>query len=106
MSSAPLETLRRQYFSLLPPRLIDLPPAATLSSIDGQTFLVEQLLQIPSTSEASHAAKSPAMKLQQPENGYKRLFWRKVVQAVEDGLGEVDDDEAVSLSQDPRSRGK
>lgn len=102
----PLETLRRQYFSLLPARLITLPPPSVLSSTSGQAFLVKHLLQVYDADitqgdgnvwEAAKTARDKRTNLPEPETGYKRTFWRKVVQAVEDGLGEVDDDEAVRL---------
>lgn len=95
-----METLRRQYFALLPPRLITLPSAPILSSLNGQAFLVDRLLQLSDNSALPEAEGEPSMsrtRLKEPESGYKRLFWRKVVQGVEDGLGEVDEEEQVSL---------
>lgn len=78
----PLETLRRQYFALVPPYLLHLPPAALLSPPDAQQWLVSNLVTAP------HA----------PEPNYRRQFWRKLLPAIEAGIPDGDEDVVVSDS--------
>ncbi|WVR07002.1 hypothetical protein IAU60_004041 [Kwoniella sp. DSM 27419] len=73
-----LEIFRRQYLSLYPPHLLTLPPRGLLSSEQGQRFLLERVLSVS----------------RGPEDGYRRRIWRRVVQAMEDGIKECDDDDA------------
>lgn len=77
-----LDRLKRQYFALVPPRLIDLPAPETLITEDTQSYLLEELIS-PQT-------------LRQPEDGYRRLFWRKVIDGLEDGLSRIRNDDLVS----------
>ncbi|TXT07172.1 hypothetical protein VHUM_03342 [Vanrija humicola] len=75
-----LETLRRQYFALVPPYLLRVPAPAELSSADAQAFLVAHLLE----------SALPA-----PDAGYQRTFWRRVLPVLEDGVAQDADDEAI-----------
>ncbi|KAL1405442.1 hypothetical protein Q8F55_009074 [Vanrija albida] len=78
--ASPLETLRRQYFALVPPYLLRVPAAAELSSSEGQAFLVCALLESP---------------LPAPDAGYRRTFWRRVLPVLEAGVAAQADDEAA-----------
>lgn len=73
---AALQTLRRQYFALVPPYLLqmpNLPPAA-------QEWLGDNIIESP---------------LPAPEEGYRRSFWRRVLPALEEGAGEDGVEERV-----------
>ncbi|KAL7421805.1 hypothetical protein Q5752_003576 [Cryptotrichosporon argae] len=63
-----LTTLRRQYYALVPPYLLQIPPPAALASPGAQARLVGLLDGL------------------QPEPGYARGFWRRVLPVVEDGV--------------------
>ncbi|WVW83866.1 hypothetical protein I302_105888 [Kwoniella bestiolae CBS 10118] len=75
--STSLETLRRQYLSLYPIYLISLPPSQILAAEQSQQYLVNQLLG----------------ERYQPEDEYRRKFWRKVVDGMEVGLRELGDED-------------
>jgi hypothetical protein len=79
-----LDVLRRQYFSLYPAYLLTLPPASQLAAPESQLYLVNRILLDPSMID------------RRPETGYKRSFWRRIVQCIEIGLKELDDPELVS----------
>ncbi|BEJ11076.1 hypothetical protein CspHIS471_0104980 [Cutaneotrichosporon sp. HIS471] len=71
-----LQTLRRQYFGLVPPYLLhvpDLPPPA-------QEWLADNLVESP---------------LPAPEEGYQRSFWKRLLQPLEAGAGEDGVEERV-----------
>lgn len=71
-----LQTLRRQYFALVPPYLLqipDLPQAA-------QEWLADNIIGSP---------------LPAPEEGYQRSFWRRVLPVLEAGAGEDGVEERV-----------
>ncbi|GMK54336.1 hypothetical protein CspeluHIS016_0109220 [Cutaneotrichosporon spelunceum] len=71
-----LQTLKRQYFALVPPYLLqipDLPPPA-------QEWLADNLIESP----------FPA-----PEEGYQRSFWKRVLPFLEAGAGEDGVEERV-----------
>ncbi|CAK9786355.1 hypothetical protein CC85DRAFT_284964 [Cutaneotrichosporon oleaginosum] len=71
-----LQTLRRQYFALVPAYLLlipDLPPAA-------QEWLADNLVDSP---------------LPAPEEGYQRSFWKRALPALEAGAGEDGVEERV-----------
>lgn len=80
----PLESLRRQYFSLLPPYLLQLPLPAALASAEAQDYLIEHILYDPHLRE------------REPVASYQKGFWRKVVDLVEQGVEELDDPDLVS----------
>ncbi|WOO85566.1 Protein-lysine N-methyltransferase EFM3 [Vanrija pseudolonga] len=69
-AAAALETLRRQYFALVPPYLLRVPAPAELASADAQQFLVSRVLESD---------------LPPPEAGYQRTFWRRVLPVLEEG---------------------
>jgi hypothetical protein len=76
---AQLQTLRRQYYSLYPLFQLRLPSPSTL--FQNQEYLLSQILDDPSLSKY------------QPEAGYQKTFWRRVVVQLEDGLrAEMDND--------------
>lgn len=81
MPPTALETLRRQYFALVPPYLLRVPAAVELASAEGQAFLVSRVLESD---------------LPSPEAGYQRTFWRRVLPVLEDGVAQDDDEDAVS----------
>lgn len=76
-----ISTIRDQYFALVPARLLRLPPPPTLASSAGQAHLARLLLD--------------ERRFPQPEDGYRRLFWRSMLRELESGLrdleGEADD---------------
>lgn len=76
----PLETLRRQFFALVPPYLLRIPDSQVLASPESQQWLVDELIA--------------ANRL--PEAGYRRVFWRKVLPVIERGINEGDEDAEVS----------
>ena len=74
-----LQTLRRQYYSLYPLFQLRLPSPAVL--FQNQAYLLSQILDDPLLSKC------------QPEAGYQKTFWRRVVAQLEDGLRhEMDND--------------
>lgn len=82
---AALETLRRQYFALVAPYMLRIPGSDVLATAPAQEFLVNRLLEGP---------------LPQPEAGYARGFWRRVLPVIEAGVHAIDDDdEAVSITE-------
>ena len=70
----PLASLRRQYYALLPPYLLNLPPPDLLIAQESQKWIIEHILN------DAVLASTP------PEKGYSKLFWRKVVKELEKGL--------------------
>jgi hypothetical protein len=72
---ASLQSLREQYYALVPPYLLRLPPAEVLGTEEAQTFLVAGIL-------CDEAGELPG-----PEVGYRRGFWRRVVGVLEEGVG-------------------
>jgi hypothetical protein len=77
-----LQTLRRQYYSLYPLFQLRLPSPSIL--LQNQEYLLSQILDDPSLSKY------------QPEAGYQKTFWRRVVAQLEDGL-------QAELGNDPES---
>lgn len=79
-----LQTLRRQYFSLYPLHRLQLPKSDVLAR--NQVFLKE------------HVLEDPELGRYQPEAGYRKTFWRRVIMALEEGVAILSDqdDEAVS----------
>lgn len=71
----PLPDLRAQYFALVPPRLIRLPPASSAASAAVQRYLLTHPLD---------ESRWP-----QPEDGYRRNFWRLMLRQLEVGLEEL-----------------
>lgn len=67
-----LRDIRNQYSALVPPRLIAFPPATALASLESQTYLLSNLLG--------------ESRFPQPEDGYRRLFWRMILRYLELGL--------------------
>lgn len=82
--SEQLQTLRRQYFALYPLHRLQLPKSDLLAK--NQLFLKE------------HVLEDPKLGRYQPEAGYRKTFWRRVVTALEEGVENLleHDDEAVS----------
>jgi hypothetical protein len=84
--------IRDQYYALVPPRLIRLPPATALASLEGQAYLLSNLLE--------------EVRFPQPEDGYRRLFWRGVLRELELVLSSIhgrkempeDEEEDVGIS--------
>lgn len=74
----PLRLLRQQYFALVPARLLILPSSTTLAKSEGQTYLVQRVLEEES--------------IPQPEDTYRRNFWRVVLRQIEHGLSELQGD--------------
>ncbi|WVF71520.1 hypothetical protein IAT40_006327 [Kwoniella sp. CBS 6097] len=105
-----LERLKRQYLALYPSYLIALPPSSILSSLRGQSFLLDDVLGLDagrSTSSGTggiddrHGAEYSARKRQrpqiqqrQPEDNYRRKIWRRVVHALEEGIAQSEDEDA------------
>ncbi|WWC61828.1 uncharacterized protein I303_104413 [Kwoniella dejecticola CBS 10117] len=87
-----LDRLRKQYFSLFPVYLITLPEPQVLASTDAQRYLVSKLLLLEDEG-ALESEGSTRRGGRQPEDGYRRNFWRKVVDRMEIGLRESGDDE-------------
>lgn len=85
--SEQLETLRSQYFALYPLHQLRLPRPDVLAR--NQVFLKEHILEDPKLGQY------------QPEAGYRKTFWRRVVTALEEGVRTLakEDDEAVSRPQ-------
>jgi hypothetical protein len=69
--------LRQQYFALVPARLLRLPASTTLACLEGQAYLISRLLG--------------EIRFPQPEDGYRRLFWRTMIRELEAGLRELED---------------
>lgn len=76
LDTAALQTLRRQYFALVPPYLLSIPSLPP----PAQTWLADNLIDSP---------------LPAPEEGYRRLFWRRVLPILEEGAGEDGVEERV-----------
>lgn len=85
-----LEQLRRQYYALVPPYLLRLPPSEVLAGTENQKFLVTRILEDP------EFAQRP------PEATYRKGFWRKIVTELEEGVKEIHRNDPASVS--PRSR--
>nr|XP_019010914.1 uncharacterized protein I206_04219 [Kwoniella pini CBS 10737]OCF49695.1 hypothetical protein I206_04219 [Kwoniella pini CBS 10737] len=73
----PLDKLRRQYFSLYPIYLINLPEPEILVNVNNQNYLIDKLL---------------GNKIQ-PEDEYRKKFWRKVLDFMEIGLKKLKNDD-------------
>ncbi|WRT66322.1 uncharacterized protein IL334_003277 [Kwoniella shivajii] len=71
-----LETLQKQYLSLYPLYLLSIPLPKFLVEMQNQHYLIDELLG----------------ERYQPENEYKRKFWRKVLQVMEMGMKEVEEE--------------
>jgi len=67
-----LQTLRRQYYSLYPLFQLRLPSSTVL--FQNQEYLLSQILD------------DSVLNKYQPEAGYQKTFWRRVVAQLEDGL--------------------
>ncbi|WWD02929.1 hypothetical protein V865_000972 [Kwoniella europaea PYCC6329] len=74
MTLTTLEILRRQYLSLYPLYLISFPDPSLLADPQSQIYLIDKLLG----------------ESYQPENEYRRKFWRRVVESMEIGLKELE----------------
>lgn len=70
--SEQLRQLRRQYFSLYPLHQLVLPNSSVLAR--NQAFLKGRIIADPSLGRY------------QPDAGYQKTFWRRVVSALEDGV--------------------
>lgn len=84
-----LRDLRNQYFALVPPRLIHQRYQVSpynLASVDGQHYLLTALLEEP--------------RFPQPEDGYRRTFWRGMMRDLEEGLRDINDQEDMILGED------
>ena len=85
MSSVPivaaLISLRRQHHSLYPPYLLHFPPPSDLASTASQAYLVDHILQ------------DPVIRDIQPEREYRRAFWRRSIDAIEQGVRKLQDDD-------------
>lgn len=81
-----LRRLRQQYYALTPPYVLSLPAPAELATPRSQAFLVERILADEAFADV------------QPEAGYRKSFWRKVLSVLEEGVKELQsiDPEAVS----------
>lgn len=79
-------TLRRQYFALYPLHQLRLPQAQVLAR--NQMFLRGQMLE------------DPKLERYQPESGYRKSFWRRIIGALEEGVQRLagEDEEVVSIS--------
>jgi len=73
-----LDTLRKQYFALVPPYLLHLPSPQTLRSAAAQEALVE----LAETEDPP-----------QPEAGYRKKFWKRVLGVLEESFEDADGDE-------------
>jgi hypothetical protein len=73
-----LQDLRQQHHSLVPPHILLLPPSSLLIKQESQEYLISKILNDPLTQST------------RPPRGYSRLFWRKVIVSLEDGLSQVD----------------
>ena len=74
-----LQILRRQYYSLYPLFQLRLPSPTVL--FQNQAYLLSQILD------------DSVLSKYQPEAGYQKTFWRRVVAQLEDGLrDEMDND--------------
>lgn len=84
---AALRRLRQQYYALTPSYILSLPDSSDLASAESQSFLVEAILEDKAFSHV------------QPEAGYRKSFWRKVLSVLEEGVRELQaiDPEAVSI---------
>lgn len=84
-----LKILRRQHHALLPPYLLHIPSAASLIQPAAQEYLVNEVLH------------DKPIELVKPERGYEKTFWRRIVNVIEDGLREIQNDDSSSVSADP-----
>ena len=84
-------TLRKQYFSLYPPHLIDLDLDPPLSLARHQPWIVRSLISSFSCG-SSHAGMMLASKYP-PADDYQRKFWKLLISALE---AELRDDQAVA----------
>lgn len=82
---AQLRNLRRQYFSLYPLHQLVLPPSAILAN--NQTFLKERIIT------------DSVLGRYQPDAGYQKSFWRRVVSKLETGVTELQDDDSDIVCQ-------
>lgn len=85
-----LKKLRRQYFALYPLHQLRLPDPLILAK--NQVFL------------KAHILEDPELGRYQPEAGYRKTFWRRIISGLEDGLRELIDegnDEAVRYRSKP-----
>ena len=69
-----LISLRRQHHSLHPSYLLRLAPPEELATPANQTFLVDYILNDPVIHDV------------QPERGYRRSFWKRIVIILEEGV--------------------
>ena len=85
-------TLRKQYFSLYPPHLIDLDLEPRLSLARNQPWIVRHLVSSSSSIPTqTHAGLMLASKYP-PANDYQKKFWKLLISALE---AELRDDQAV-----------
>ncbi len=82
----PLESLRRQHHALLPPYLLQLPPAHVLAEESSQQWIIHHILN------------DPDLKSYQPEKGYSRAFWRRIVAELEKGVEHIREESPDSVS--------
>lgn len=71
-----LKELRRQYFSLYPAVFLRLPSSSNLSSSVGQQYLIDHVL----------ADKKLSAKGKEPERGYRKQFWKRIMKDLEAGV--------------------
>jgi hypothetical protein len=75
-SPSDLSELRRQYFSLYPAIFLRLPSTSNLSSSAGQQYLIDHIL----------ADERLSVKGKEPERGYRKQFWKRVMKDLEAGV--------------------
>lgn len=73
---AALEGLRRQHHALRPVYALLLPAAAELIQPVAQQYLVERILRDPVLVERNA----------RPTKQYERVFWKRVLRALEEGF--------------------
>ena len=80
-----LHSLRRQHHALLPPYLLHLPPPSQLALPSSQTYLIHHILLDPTIANV------------RPERTCQRGFWRRVVDSLESGVRELQDEVGCAL---------
>ena len=80
-----LKTLRRQHHSLHPPYKLHLPSPSHLARPDSQAYLIDHILY------------DPVIRNVQPERSYRRAFWRKIVNTLETGVRELNEEDPENV---------
>lgn len=87
-----LHTLRRQHFALYPLHQLRLPPPTVLAK--NQDFLRHNIFH------------DRFLATYQPEAGYRKTFWRRVVAALEEGVRELEAEDSEPVRTPPDRSGE